>query len=272
MSTENFKSKERENAVKKSQAKKNRRRKKRAAAAFVFILLVALITAAVLSLTVFFKISDIKVSGNLSYTQQEIIDSADISLGKNIFLVSEKTVSQKLMKKLPLVDEVKIKRTLPDKLEIIITETKEEIVFSCGGKYYSANTSGKIIKKYETLPENLILVTISDDAVLIVGERAIFMTEREAELFDLYFDMIKQNGYDVNFVNISDPYNSYMKIEDRLIVKFGSGTYFSNKSAFLKAGIAGVSDKAECVFDLSAWTPENNQPVLTYGDIFEYMY
>ena len=58
-----------------------------------------------------------------------------------------------------------------------------------------------------------------------------------------------------------------MKIEDRLIVKFGSSAYFQNKSDYLKASLSGISKNAEGVFDLSAWTPDNNQPVLTYEDI-----
>ena len=84
---------------------------------------------------------------------------------------------------------------------------------------------------------------------------------------------VNTNGKSVlksNFINISDPFASYMKLENRLIVRFGSSAYFQNKSDYLKAALAGISKEAEGIFDLSAWTPDNNQPVLTYDDISSY--
>ena len=97
-----------------------------------------------------------------------------------------------------------------------------------------------------------------------------FQNERETDLFYNFVNMINDNNFDVQFVNISDPFSSYMKFENRIIAKFGSSSYFENKIAYFKASLKGVSENAEGVFDLSGWTPENNKPVLTYGDISSY--
>ena len=269
MSSEKIRARERNRGAENAKKRKARKKKRQGGLALVVILLITVTTLAVLSLTVFFKTSEISIKGNTSYSAEEIISAAEISIGDNLFLISERRLTQRLSKHLPLIDKVEISRTLPDKITINVIETKEEICFSAGNKYFSANQSGKVIKEYSSCPENLVLVTVSNKTKLKQGETAVFSTEREQELFNNYFGMIEERGFDVNFVNIADPYNSYMKLEGRLIIKFGSSSYFERKSAFLSAGLKGISKNATGTLDLSGWTPENDQPVLTYGDVSE---
>lgn len=270
MATTNFREKEREAAAKKARARKKQRRKKQLLTALIIILIVSVLTLCVLSVTVFFKTAKIEVKGSNTYTSEEIISVADIEIGDNLILINDKKIEEKLKLKLPFIDNVEIIRNFPDSLTIKVKETKEEICFSSDKAFYSANIKGKIIKKYSSAPENLTLVTVSDKVEFKTGKNVVFKNEREEELYNNFFDMINKYNYDVNFVNISNPFSSYMKLEDRLIVKFGSSSYFVNKSDYLKASLSGISKNAEGVYDLSAWTPDNNQPVLTYGDISSY--
>ena len=269
MATTNFKEKERE-AAKKAKLQKKKRRKKRLITAFIVVLIMAVITLCFLSLTVFFKITTVNVSGSSNYTAEEIVSAAGIEAGDNLILLNDKKISEKLQSKLPFIDEVKVDKVLPDKVKLTVKETKEEIYFSNGKDIYSANIKGKIIKKYDIAPENLIMVTVSEKIKFETGSKIIFNVEREEELYNNFFNMLNTYSYDVNFINISDPFASYMKLENRLIVRFGSSAYFQNKSDYLKAALAGISKEAEGIFDLSAWTPDNNQPVLTYDDISSY--
>lgn len=270
MATTNFKEKEREAEQKNAKARKKRRRKKRIIGSLIAVLIVSLVSICILSLTVFFKIEKINVVGSTVYTAEEIISAADIGVGDNLVLIFDNKISEKLVKNLPFIDGVEIVRKYPNSLEIKIKETKEELCFASGNNCFSANRNGKILKKYDVLPENLIMVTVSSDISFSLGENIGFKSEREAELFKNYMGMIYEYDYDVNFINISDPFTSYMKIEDRMIVKFGSSSYFENKAAYLSASLMGVSQNAEGIFDLSAWTPDNNKPVLTYTDISGY--
>ena len=269
MATTNFK--EKKAAVsKKTKEIKRKKRKRRLITTLIVLLVMAVLTLCALSLTVFFKIAKIDVKGSAIYTAEEIISVADIDIGDNLFLINDNKVEETIKVKLPFVDEVKIERTFPESLKIVVKETKEEICFFNGKNSYSANMNGKILKKYSEPPEDLILVTVSNKTEFKLGRNVVFNNEREEELYNNFFNMINLYGYDVNFINISDPFSSYMKLENRLIVKFGSSSYFQNKSDYLKAGLDGISKNAEGIFDLSAWTPDNNQPVLTYDDISSY--
>lgn len=270
MATTKFRGKEREAAEAKARALKKKRRKKKTVTALVITLLTAVLVVCVLSITVFLKTENIVVKGNNTYSAEEILSAAEINKGDNLLLISSEKINRKLPVLLPFVDSVKVEKNLPGTLKLTVTETKEEVCFVNKNNCFSADLKGKILKEYEKPDENLIKITISDGAKLLTGTNIEFSNERETTLFNNYLNLIKELEYKINFINISDQFSSYMKIDDRIIVKLGSSSYFAEKVAYLKASLAGINSAAEGVFDLSAWTPENNQPVLTYGDISAY--
>ena len=270
MATTNFREKEREAAEKKTKMRKKARRKKQIIAAVVASVVVCLITLCVLSLTVFFKIETITVSGSTTYTAEEVISAAGIAVGDNLILASKKSINETLQKALPFIEEVKVQKQFPGQLRIEVKETNEDICFANNRGYYSANIKGKIIKKYSDLPKELILITVSNDVSFTEGEFVSFSAEREKELYDNFITLIDKDEYDINFINISDSFSAYAKIEGRIIAKFGASSYFENKAAYLKASLKSLSETTQGVLDLSAWTPENNRPYLAQGDISSY--
>lgn len=270
MATTSFSKKEKEAAERKAKSRKRKQRKLKIITTLVVVLIMSVAAVCALSLTVLFKIETINVSGSTTYTAEEVITAAGIAVGDNLIRVSKNSLSENLQKTLPFIDEVVVEKQFPGILNISVKETKEELVFKNSKAVYTANREGKILKKYSEYNGDLMFVKVSDKALFNEGETILFENEREKELCFNFISMIFENGYDVEFVNVSDPFSSYMKFEDRIIAKFGSASYFENKAAYFKAGVKGISEKAEGVFDLSAWTPENNKPVLTYGDISSY--
>ncbi|MBE6781582.1 MAG: FtsQ-type POTRA domain-containing protein [Ruminococcaceae bacterium] len=272
MATDNTRAREREAAVKKAQKGKRRRRRKQTVAVTLLILTICAAVLCTLSLTVFFKIENIKVSGSNIYTAKEIIDCTEIKAGDNLILalLSKNKVAQKLEKELPFIVKVNFDHALPSTIEIKVTETTEQIYISKKDEHFSADLSGKIIKEKTENDSELVVFSVLPETTAVVGEKATFSTDREQELFKLYADLIRSDEIKVDAVNITDPYGSYMKIEERIIVKFGSSSYFEEKTAYLKAGLSRISKDAEGVFDLSGWSPENNQPVFTYEGISDF--
>ena len=270
MATENTREREREAAIKKAKRNKRKRKIKNRIIITILSVLIVVTTLITLSLTVFFNLKEIIVSGNTVYSADEIIDSAEIAEGDNLFRISGNKISTEIEESLPYVKSVEIERVLPDALKLIITETKDEICIVKGNELYTADLSGKILSKTDVYDEKLIKVKVSSDAKISVGKNIEFKTEREAELFDMLFAAITDNDWDVDAVDISDPYAGRIRYEDRLIVEFGSTIYFEQKISYFNAGIKNISNDAVGIFDLSEWSPENNAPVLRQQDISEY--
>lgn len=106
-------------------ARGNRKhRRSRGRFAFLFRLLCALALAAAVffGATVFFQVGEIVVSGNDRYGQEEVIQASGIQIGDNLYHMNKFTIIDKLREELPYLDEVMIRRSLPDTIVITVKE------------------------------------------------------------------------------------------------------------------------------------------------------
>lgn len=111
----------------KRQKDTKRRKKRNKLRKFFIWLSVAIVIAAVgvvLSLTAFFGIENITVSGNSRYTEEEILNQCIINTGENLFLADTKSASEMLELNLPYIYTADIKRKLPSTIELVITEAE----------------------------------------------------------------------------------------------------------------------------------------------------
>lgn len=111
----------------KRQKDTKRRKKRNKLRKFFIWLSVAIVIAAVgvvLSLTAFFGIENITVSGNSRYTEEEILNQCIINTGENLFLADTKSASEMLELNLPYIYTAEIKRKLPSTIELVITEAE----------------------------------------------------------------------------------------------------------------------------------------------------
>lgn len=106
--------------------KDNKKRKKRNTFRKIIIWMTVVIAfisvGAVLSLTVFFHIDTINVSGNKLYDKDEILAQCTIDIGENLFLSDTQTAKEMLEQNLPYIYNAEIKRKLPYTIEIKVTE------------------------------------------------------------------------------------------------------------------------------------------------------
>ena len=256
MSEKNIRERERSEAAKKAALRKKKRRRRRRITALLVFLFISAIVLYILSLTVLFKIDGITVENNALYSEGEIISASEIKPGDNLFALSASKTQNKITKTLPFVEEVKLKRQLPSKLTLIITETKEEVCYYKDGVYYAGDKKGKILKEYAEKPENLVVIKTSADIEITIGEYIKFTNSEEKELINKHFQLCESYGYILNMIDVSDVYNSRIRIDDRFLVEFGSYSNIEPKAAHLGAMLKQMEAKKTGVIDLKVWTPE----------------
>lgn len=265
-----FKEKEYEESVKKAKKSKRRRKAKRARKIFVCFLFVLIAAFCVLSLTVFFKTSEIKIEGNSTYTSEEIINISNIKNGDNLFLLNKDEISATLEKNLPFIKEAMIEIKLPETVVIKVSETEEQVCFKSGNKFFSADYDGKILKEYSEKPDALTIITVSDKNNFTTGNNAKLNSELEETVIYKFLGLINEFGANVNSINVLDPYQSYMRIDNRFIVKFGSVSELEYKAAYLKAMLKKMPDTQTGIIDLSVWSNGNQKAYFTEQSIVEY--
>lgn len=122
------------------------RRGRRFGVLYKLLTLVVVCAAAVLALTLFFKVESVEVTGNSRYSAQEIQDACGVSLGDNLYLLSKPDMVQRLHQQLPYIDEVRITRSLPNTLRVQVTEFTTVYAVEQEGTVWLLTSGGKIVE------------------------------------------------------------------------------------------------------------------------------
>lgn len=105
-------------------ARNSRRRRRRGRFSFLYKMLsiVLILGAIVAGCIVFFRVEEITIMGSTVYTDEEIIAAAGLEAGDNLFLVRKVQIGRKIVNQLPYINNVNLRRVLPNTLIITVTE------------------------------------------------------------------------------------------------------------------------------------------------------
>lgn len=244
-------------------SKKNKKTKKRARLkkGFIvfFLLFVLCATLVTLSLTVFFKTEQLKVSGNTIYESNEILETAGIKTGTNMFLVFDSAVEKRLMAKHPFIESVKLKRTLPDKIEIKITESTEYYCYKYAGQFFTASKDNKVLAKYSSAPAGLVDVSANSLTNLSIGKKVEFTNEEEKNYLTKLLNTLSEYNLSVTSVDVTDMLAIKVTISDRIDVNFGGQTELEGKTAHLVTLIKNLDENIRGSVNLSVWSPTKDE-------------
>jgi cell division protein FtsQ len=191
-------------------------------------IIMILVMAAALGLLVFmrtsyFCIKDITVLGNSFVNEQEIIEYAGITPGKNILSVKVKELEKKLNTH-PYILSAQVQRNLPDGIEITVKERDLVGYVPFMGSFLLLDSEGRVIsaaarKPVEGLPvyqgikvENFQEREILDIDNIQIFDKIIYISK-----------CIAQNlaGYSPIEVNVEDTDNIVIDLDGRFVIRVG---------------------------------------------------
>jgi len=252
--------------LKKRKERQKKLRKRRLKIFFTFFVIIALITGVILSLTILFPIKRINAKGSKIYTSSQIVDNCGVNVGDNLFTASSEEVLKFLKKSLPYVETVKFERTLPDTLNIMVTDAKEYACYNVGKKYFTVSKEGWTLNSYDKKPKNVIVI-ISDKVKCKVGSKAEFKEGFSHLEVGEIIDLLTRYKFNVNHIDITDTASLKVKIENRFIVDFGKTVDLEYKIKHLNSMLKEIDKKATGKIDLSMWNSQNTQGTFVQTDI-----
>ena len=241
--------------LRKRKERQKKKRKRRLIAWFVFLVISMVIVGVILSLTVLFPIKKLTFVGSKIYKPSQIEDVSGIDLEDNLFAISKTDTLNKLKKKLPFVEDIEFERTLPDTLNVKVTDAKRYACYSKNGEYYCVSKSGWVLEKTDTPPENIFLI-YSQDAVLKVGNAIEFKKEKTKNQIDSIIKILKDNGLSVDYIDVTNSINLSAGVEGRFEVEFGTEVSIENKVKHLKSMIKQIEPDKTGKIDLSMWNSQ----------------
>ncbi len=150
--------KSREELRREARLKRERQQKRKRRFTTCMLALAAIVIGVVLSLTVFFKISTIEVTGTSQYSKETILNVCGVDTGDNLFLVKKARVADKIGRALPFTGEITVKRSFPNKIVIQVTDSVPSAAVAYEDGYALLNQDQKVLATVSTEEELYTLV------------------------------------------------------------------------------------------------------------------
>lgn len=234
----------------------SRRRRRRGSRGFLFKLLSLLVICGVIvvSLTLFFKVNTVVITGEQRYTDEQILNVSEIEIGDNLFLMNKFNIAEMLLQKLPYIESVRISRKLPDTLLIQVTECSNTLTLVQEGQAWRISPTGKIVEKVkleETVEDGKIDgVMLQNPAV--ATQIAIQPDNRQVDLLAMLEAMeITGVWANVQALHLHDPSIMTMDYADRFTVKFLYGTDYGYKLQNLLVVVDKLEDNESGTINLT---------------------
>ena len=230
------------------------RRGRRFGVLYKLLTLVVVCAAAVLALTLFFKVESVEVTGNSRYSAQEIQDACGVSLGDNLYLLSKPDMVQRLHQQLPYIDEVRITRRLPNTLCIQVTEFSTVYAMEQEGTVWLLTSGGKIVETAAERGDTPIIDGCELLAPSLGGDVsfALELQNRQESLFALLtaLESAELTG-DVRAIHLGDPTVLSMDYTERFTVEMPYGADYPRLLRYLTLVIEELETNLTGVIDLT---------------------
>ena len=115
----------------------------------IFLLISGLMLALVVYVPIF-TLQQIKISGATYITQDDILKIGNIYIGEPLFKLETDSITNRLSQDLR-IEEVSVRRSLPNTLEVTIKERRPVATIVCDYGYLDMDKNGKILDSYKNL-------------------------------------------------------------------------------------------------------------------------
>ena len=228
----------------------------------VTLLLAVLTMAAVTALLcvfLLFKVADIQVTGDLVYSQEEVLALCDYAIGDNLLFAPTQSQEERLESQLPYVEDAQVIKHFPNTLEIRITAAQTAASVSSGGGWLYVSSQGKILElaaepAAATMQVTGFVSTATQPGQYLQAEDATALSALQEILTALTDrEMITQ----CTRLDLTDLYDIRLWYQDRVECKLGSTAGLTYKLDFAYDALINpttenrIGDKETGVLDLS---------------------
>ena len=245
---------------------KKRRRKKRGGFILSLFTFLIIIGAIVASVTVFLKVADVQVTGTTRYNSSDIVEVSGIETGDNMFLINKFEVAERILDKFPYIEQIKIRRRLPDTFTFEITERVPCGYIEADGNKWLIDSNAYILERIKE--ESAIKgpkITGGDVVTPRAGNELILKNPDQLPVLKEVLATLRYSGMVENItrVELAKLYDINVVYANRFMVTLGDTTQLSKKIEMLRAVVEQLADYDKGTINVSAvkearYKPDNN--------------
>lgn len=195
----------------------------------------AVLILIVLSLTVLFNITSIKVTqAGKTYTADQIIMASGLDVGDNMIRTNFDSAAYRIETSLPYILEAKITKKLSGEVKISVTDTSEAFIVDFGkGDLLVTDKNGKALKTLKEYPEDCKLMKIlsASEVFSTIGSDFILSDPDENENYAAIISKLEELGLleKITEIDLRDQNSLKVVYENRLRLLIGSADNLDTK-------------------------------------------
>lgn len=236
---------------------------------------VAVVIALTFSISIFFKVDKVNVSGTETYTPWMVMEASGIKKGDNLLGLAKAKVSGRITAALPYIGSVRIGLQLPDTVNIEVTEL--DVVYAVQdsqNQWWLMTAEGRLVEQIAdtALQSYTQVLGIQLDAPA-VGKQAVAVEAESEEMARgsdrlaaamTIMQNLELNGIigEVDSLNVTDLGNLELWYGTQYQVKLGDTSRLEYKISCMSAAVNQMDDFRSGILDIS-FTVWPDQPGYT---------
>ena len=231
----------------------NKRLKRNIFYFFILVLICAVFFA--VCFFVFFKLKTVEFTGLTRYSEEELIKTAELEYGENLYSFKASEAEQKIKTKYPYLSKVEIKRSWPSKLKINIVEKSAKCYITMHNEYFLLSDDLLVVEK-STTPYNekdLVELTCKDISYCVVGKQLRFTNNGSYEAYENLYNAMEKYGLveKVDSIYLETRFDISFVYDGRIEVYIGDCEDADMKMKFFKGILTKLDDDAEGYLDIT---------------------
>lgn len=242
-----------------STRQKRKKQKDGGVRGFVFSSLsfVVICAALVFGMSVFFRVSNIEVTGADRYTQAEIVAASGIEDGDNLMFINRDAVAKRIYAKLIYIGEVTVRRKLPNTVVIELAESGAAAVLETDSGLWLIDRNCRLLERCKTQDTDSYIKVMGLSAVKPEEGAAISVSDEDkpkAAYLKGILNAFADQGItaDVASLDLSNTLNvQFDYLDGRFTVKLGNSDNLDYKMELLVSVVQKLEAKDTGMIDLS---------------------
>lgn len=205
-----------------------------------------------------FIVKDISVKGETMYNSTEIKNSSGIKLYDSLLTVNSATSEANIFSELPYIEKVKIKKQIPNKIDILVEGAHAMYCLNVQGEYLVISEYGKILENSDEKFSELVKVD-GINSCSVQGKKIKYESQETEKLITEIIKTFKSKDLNlIKRIDLSDSEDIIVNYDGRIDISLGSKEDMDYKVLTAKEIIkdkVGAHEKG--ILDLKTLKQEN---------------
>ena len=224
--------------------------------------LILLTVAAIIFMSLFFRVAVIQVVNDTVYTDEEILAASGLEKGVNLLFINNFSAVSSIYATMPYVESVSLKRAMPSKIVLEVTGSEAVACVSFGDDYWLINPNGKLLEKIDAKEaKNFIRVEHMEPLQPVAGE-IMQVREQDAGKDDYLYELLNafhKRGLSkkIDWVDLEDLQDPQFSYEDRFTIHLNGSEEMGLRLALVESAISQLASGDAGVLEVDSGIGSN---------------